>query len=1333
MCVLALVLGVLAADAACRGRCSFGAMDLSQSSESSDESTSVDSSPVFVVSPPASIVQDPLSNPPFAINLTEQTMDITEGLADATNDAQRTTSSGVLPVEDSGAAADHADAVGRGDQESWPPGSRRNGSSAEPLRYGQERPGPSHGRGGRKRNSGHRTREKFGCGLRRALGKYLCETTIDSLVSNGGASGSAAQSTLELLESWAGLPGSEQVWFVPGVFGVVARWGDWGRDAAGDAASVCVWLASDGRSRCTCVGSNVHLDNHMYERETACQHAGTLDAAVEELSTALNAPASLVKRQLGQNGGQEEAAGDTVYDAGKGATFHVLGGLYVAVCPTPFGPLPVPVYLTAARSSCALCPGARTRVCSHLAVAKQSGAPYGAHRASAQSAVRSLEVSAVSRLPIPLHDCVAAVRKDAAVTAMVISGGVLRLGPPRHCEYCTSRGKSHKLKGSVEKKGVIVSSGGFASLIVVVSKCSSCKQWVSKDGRDDHVVLLTTTTAATVSWARSICHEASDGTALTTSTTRWLRRVTHKTVAGVIPQGCPTRSGRTLRNIALTAMKLMVDDLPPSLFSCAHCMDADGRYKCVSGDSIWVGFGSGADHVRFEHVTEAVAENRRAVRAAYLVRGETVRRVLRDVMKPRKEVKLMAKSTRAAELAVGLLLPDALPANRLMEATAGEKAVSALLGSIFDMDAAAAKLLAALKGALKTYKTRNRAEAERRSAAADHLSAYIDSKKASIESSSTGTGDQTPTAGGAAAPLSGMGPAPSPRTEPGRENSPSTRASAPTAPAQCRSPGMETGVLSLAGPKRSSFLAHVTSPTPASAEHRRDGRQGASVTAPTTAPGQRRRPDCGRKPFRAGKGDVDADSPFLLPAVGRLAKDGRRELLSLLAAITLDSVVLPFRPSHAAVLRTLADCLTGNDAGATVGSVLAMSTSTTPIDHIGAMRPVVELLRDLRFLQLGLRSSASLFPAMPGLGDSLAQCFTETARAIDLFVLEWRGGSDSGSYQRRWEGAGQSQQQLREQFVAAYPKAASGHRATGVCAPTLPQCRPEPFLLEEVLSTGMCSKNYAKAHKFSPGVMTFCCGCKHPLILAFSVLDRKEAPQVLMNMLLTRFARLPRFLVYDFACGAFRVALGKIGWLLMDCTILSDRFHIFNHLCSDAFDPRSYAKMDGVDSGAPEQRNAPIRRLQTTLQGMGVIPYTNLLAFQTGVLNHEARVKWRLGVDRLPDDVDIAGMYFETFPCQCCDAINNGDREQDGDASMMSDGSSSSGVTRDGADSSDDSSMSSALRAGETLGPADSRSQTSEDCESALSEGMRAPSGLDMESSSSATGGVESDDDFPDD
>lgn len=123
---------------------------------------------------------------------------------------------------------------------------------------------------------------------------------------------------------------------------------------------------------------------------------------------------------------------------------------------------------------------------------------------------------------------------------------------------------------------------------------------------------------------------------------------------------------------------------------------------------------------------------------------------------------------------------------------------------------------------------------------------------------------------------------------------------------------------------------------------------------------------------------------------------------------------------------------------------------------------------------------------------------------------------------------------MRRDFQKAFPTASCSNERTGTCAPSLPQCRPEPFLWQEVLSTGMCSRHYSKAHKFSPGAMIFSCGCKHPLMVAVPVLERKEAPQVWLNMLLTRFGRVTRFLIYDIACGALRVALGKLGWLLLD-------------------------------------------------------------------------------------------------------------------------------------------------------------------------------------------------------
>ena len=1190
-------------------------------------------------------------------------------------------------------------------------------------RFRQARPGPRHGKGGRKKGSGRRTKENFGRGLRRVLGAFLSNTPVETLARDWGVSRDAAEGALMMLQMWEDMEGKEQVWLVPGIFGVVARWGEWRRDALGECASACVWLSEDGHCRCTCVGANVHQDNHLHERPTTCQHAGTLQAAMHELSSALGVSTDDVKRQLGSKarhnvgGGDPDAGGDPM-------TFNVVGALYVAVCPSPCGNVPVPLYLTNTRSSCGFCSGARTRVCSHLGVAQDCGAPQAAHRATAQSTVRSLEVSAVSQLPIPLLDCVAAVRLNADVCAKTVSGGTLVVPAPSSCSFCTARGRRHDLSGSSNKVGAVACTRGFCKMEVHLAKCSSCLQRVSRDGREDHIVLLSVTAAATVAWVRSLALQASEGMSLTTCTTRWLRAVRREMVVGALPRSSPTRSGRTLRSLVLVGLKLMASDLPAALFTCVHCMDCDGRYNFVSADSIWVGFGSGADDIKFQHITEAVQENEEAVKAAYLIRGESVRRVIRDVMKPRKDVKVLARTLPASEAAVGVLLPRALPAAHIRAPTAGEKAISSLLHTVFDVGAAASKLLGSLQSALATYKTRSSVQANKRTAAAKHLATYIADVSVAKTRSPSGAAPLVvgetappsapsttePAAPGLAAPRPLQSPPATPTTNgtgapPSRPSPPATspsRGAAPTPPQQPAPPtSRPSGVLappprpppppnsrqsgaavrppcprppptlspkgtptpskrpssSLPATTNARGVAATALPSPCEPpaqtetaggglsrvvrvdpdqiQARRGGRGRADGAA---AKGKRRKADCGRLPFKAGKGDVNTDSTSLVGAVRELDKDARRELLSFVTAITIDSVVLPFRASHVGALRQLAAHLASADHHQKVRDLLAASTADEQLREDDERKPVADMLKELRFMELGLRAATRLHRSLPALTGALSGALVAVADAVVKFVQAWRSGPEKTvAYERRWGGRQRSQEEMAKTFQSEHPSAASGHERTGTCAPSLPQCRPEPFLWTEVLRTGMCSKHYAKAHKFSPGAMTICCGCKHPLVLAFTVLDRKEAPQVLLNMLLTRFARIPKFLVYDFACGAFRVALGKVGWLLMDCTVVSDRFHIFNHLCSDAFDPRSYSKMDGADSGAPEQRNAPIRRIQTSLQGMGVVPYTNLLAYQTAILNHEAQTKWNLGTERLAEDVDLAGEYFCRFPCPCCD------------------------------------------------------------------------------------------------
>eukprot|EP00168_Porphyra_purpurea_P002091 TRINITY_DN12457_c0_g1_i1.p2 TRINITY_DN12457_c0_g1~~TRINITY_DN12457_c0_g1_i1.p2 ORF type:complete len:122 (+),score=19.78 TRINITY_DN12457_c0_g1_i1:299-664(+) len=83
-----------------------------------------------------------------------------------------------------------------------------------------------------------------------------------------------------------------------------------------------------------------------------------------------------------------------------------------------------------------------------------------------------------------------------------------------------------------------------------------------------------------------------------------------------------------------------------------------------------------------------------------------------------------------------------------------------------------------------------------------------------------------------------------------------------------------------------------------------NGKNGEAAEARQTP---RRRPLCGRQPFKAGNGDVEAADPHLRDEILAPGKSSRRELLSLVTAINIDSVALPFLPHHSQTLRDMSD------------------------------------------------------------------------------------------------------------------------------------------------------------------------------------------------------------------------------------------------------------------------------------------------------------------------------------------------------------------------------------------------------------------------------------------
>lgn len=137
-----------------------------------------------------------------------------------------------------------------------------------------------------------------------------------------------------------------------------------------------------------------------------------------------------------------------------------------------------------------------------------------------------------------------------------------------------------------------------------------------------------------------------------------------------------------------------------------------------------------------------------------------------------------------------------------------------------------------------------------------------------------------------------------------------------------------------------------------------------------------------------------------------------------------------------------------------------------------------------------------------------------------------------------------------------------------------------------------------------------------------------------MNAIITRFALLPHFIVYDFGCGALRSALGKLPLFVAIVVIISDLFHIVNHVCSDISNPRSYSPMDGKNTVAHEQRNSPIAAMMKTLRACGQDEYMRIMKLHTIVHNVHAHARSTCTYP-LPDDYNFRKFYFSRQTCAC--------------------------------------------------------------------------------------------------
>jgi hypothetical protein len=142
----------------------------------------------------------------------------------------------------------------------------------------------------------------------------------------------------------------------------------------------------------------------------------------------------------------------------------------------------------------------------------------------------------------------------------------------------------------------------------------------------------------------------------------------------------------------------------------------------------------------------------------------------------------------------------------------------------------------------------------------------------------------------------------------------------------------------------------------------------------------------------------------------------------------------------------------------------------------------------------------------------------------------------------------------------------------------------------------ICTKRYLGHPSLLPGIFTLF--CQHGICYGYQVMEVKESPGTAFTILLTRFARAPKLIIYDNACNLHTYCLNREPLFFKETRFLVDRFHWPNHTgCSAAYELSSYPQFSNINSQTVEQANAAIQRIKSSLSYMNQINFCQHLSF----------------------------------------------------------------------------------------------------------------------------------------
>lgn len=1003
----------------------------------------------------------------------------------------------------------------------------------------------------------------------------------------------------------------------------------------GQAHAICVWIDDNGGIRCTCLGLSRFNDKGNEFSQTYCSHGSAFWSFLEHV---LHATRQEVESNLWKAFATSLLALN-LSPVEDSTVTRMHNDRIAIVQQKPDSDasqmiwVPVRVHKKPKHRGgnvityiCCFCDMVTRHNCLHAKFVFQSC--NGQFTSQSQS-TDIVQVStymrfedAVSQLPLTPASCSRSTKMDFEICEAARRGATMVVSAPKACRFCGTPRTSRQ--SITESKGVVMCTIGPCKLRVDSFKCRNptCGRVVSVDGREYCMTFERFTTSMTHTVLRQTCEGVALGNGtLTAKIQELLKKYVTLRNANLRDNSVEPRSVKTLLRICVLGMHLMTKEPPVNFFKCPTCdppmingSDEVERMRALCIDGIWIGSQSHLSET-FSNVTSSckpislgVVRRGKARPRSALIRKQTTISLLVSAIRD-FDIQISDNSLQAACAVLRILDPECLPTGFFdKEYICGQHGkdgthdlgdhstlhrLRALIQNLFDFESVRDHLLRAV---LRYCRHRSTTRAT------DHYESLL----RHIQRIAVNW------------PLEFEA-----MTAKGLRNA------------------ADTGTTIAESITNLTNLDHLQG----NLNRKRDMKSSGQVS---WEPNANELSDL-RKAEVLHLFLIIVEGP--LPNVVRREQlPSMRELISLLRAyrgLHLREKLREHRESKNCVfnVKRHSDLLYDNRIVYDGLSTVAHLDEMRQKSRVGVRNPAGTLFADL--LEESLSCINEFHNGYKKFTDFPASNADTTVSSAVSYAFEWGTACFAALRQKFLNTAAH----FTTQHPVSKTHTLTGNGiesvfTTGCYFPSLPQIRPLPFGIESDLHPeqfGPCSKHYEqKKGSFTPGALTFCCSCSKPVILGFKVLDKAEGPKAVLDVCVSRFVCMPRFLLYDFGCGLYRSAMHTLWWAMENTTICSDAFHIVNHSCSKSFHPRSYCSLDGTNTVAHEQRNGPISNIKKSLRRTSRQSYIVMLAYHVLIFNMRAHFRSDVEHSEMKGKMhEIDTWYFDTkkLQCYCCSEV----------------------------------------------------------------------------------------------